>query len=74
MKVVPLKNDESPNYFEKVKKHLIPLYRNLKIGKAKKLSKEVKIDGCTGATYSTNAIQQNVKSALEYYEKNHKIK
>jgi len=33
------------------------------------LTEASKIDGCTGATMSTKALQQNIKAALEYYKK-----
>ena len=69
VKVVVLKNNETVPYFERIKKHLLPLYEGKKINKAKKLSQETKIDGCTGATYSTKAVQKNIRAALEYYEK-----
>ena len=68
IKVIPLSNKESPNYFEKVKKHLLPLFENVKVNNAKKVSKGRVPDGCTGATYSTRAVQANVEAALEYYQ------
>ena len=71
-KVVPLKNEESANYFAKVKKFLLPLYDNVKVSKAKKLADQTQVDGCTGATLSTKAVQKNIKAALDYYEK-HKL-
>lgn len=70
VKVVALRNEESPNYFEKVKKHLIPRYNNIRIKDAKKLTEETAVDGCTGATYSTKAVQKNIKAAIDYYETN----
>ena len=30
----------------------------------------MKVDGRTGATFSSDAIKENVKRALDYYEKN----
>lgn len=68
IKVAPLQNNESPNFFGKVKKFLLPLYNDLKVDKAKILSKEGVPDGCTGATYSSRAVQENISAALEYYE------
>lgn len=70
VKVVALKNNETVPYFERIKKFLLPLYEGRKLSKAKKLSSETKIDGCTGATYSTKAVQKNIRAAIEYYEKN----
>lgn len=69
VKIEALKNNETPGYFAKVTKFLLPLYSNTPLNKAKKLSKENKIDGCSGATFSTRAVQSNIEKALEYYEK-----
>ena len=71
VKVETLRNKESKNYFVKVTQNLIPLYDGLKISKAKKQTK-LTVDGCSGATLSTNAVQKNIASAIEYYEKNKK--
>lgn len=68
VKVVALKNEETPNIFEKVKKALLPLYAGMKVSKAKKQTARTQIDGCTGATYSTRAVQKNIAAALSYYE------
>lgn len=70
VKVLALKNEETVPYFARVKQFLLPLYNNLKVSKAKKLTKKTQVDGCTGATYSTKAVQKNISVALEYYEKN----
>ena len=70
IKVVALPNQESPGYFAKVKKALLPLFTGIKVSKAKKVSEQTQVDGCTGATYSTRAVQKNIKAALAYYEKN----
>ena len=67
-KVVALRNEETVPYFSRVKQFLLPLY-NLKISKAKKLAQRTDIDGCTGATFSTKAVQKNIKAAIDYYEK-----
>ncbi len=69
VKVVALKNEETVPYFTRVKESLLPLYNNLKLAKAKKLTEKTKVDGCTGATFSTKAVQKNISAALEYYEK-----
>ena len=69
VKVVSLPNQESKNYYAKVEKNLMKKFADLKLAKAKKLASEKKVDGCNGATYSTKAVQQNVKAALEYYQK-----
>ncbi len=69
VKVVSLPNQESKNYYAKVEKNLVKKFSDLKLAKAKQLAAEKKVDGCTGATYSTKAVQQNMKAALEYYQK-----
>ena len=67
VKVVALKNQETVTIFDKVKRSLLPLYSNLKVAKAKKLTEKTKVDGCTGATFSTKAVQKNIQAALSYY-------
>ena len=69
VKVVPLKNTETPGYFKKAVKGLLGLFVGLKISKAMELTEVARVDGCTGATMSTKALQQNIKAALEYYKK-----
>ena len=70
VKVVALQNQESPGYFSKVKKFLLPLFSDVKVSKAKKIVDQNTVDGCTGATFSTHAVQKNIKAALDYYERN----
>lgn len=70
VKVVALRNEETVPYFARIKKSLLPLYSGIKVSKAKKLTEKQKVDGCTGATISLKAVQKNIKSALDYYEKN----
>lgn len=65
VKVVMLKNQETPKYNARVKKQLVPLYENQKITK----KSTVEVDGVTGATFTSNAVKENVKRALEYYWK-----
>ena len=67
--MVALRIEETVPYFSGVKQFLLPLYNNLKISKAKKLAQRTDIDGCTGATFSTKAVQKNIKAAIDYYEK-----
>lgn len=62
VKVVPLKNSESPQYFAKVTKGLIPKMAG------KSLTKASKVDGVTGATYSSKAVKANVAAAVKYYK------
>lgn len=63
VKVVMLKNQETPKYNARVKKQMIPLYEDRKIAK----KKTVEVDGVTGATFTSDAVKENVKRGLEYY-------
>ena len=64
-KVEFLKNQETPKYFAKVKKNLLDKWNGVKVKDAKKL----KVDGVTGATYSSKAVIENVQLGLDYYSK-----
>ena len=66
VKVVLLKSMETPKYSAKVKKQMIPLYENLKLKK----NKPVSVDGVTGATFTSDAVKENVQRGLDYYWKN----
>lgn len=65
VKIVPLANSETRSYFNKVRKSLLNKWDGMKVEKA--LSADM--DGVTGATYSADAIKENVKRGLRYYKK-----
>ncbi len=65
VKIVPLKNQETPKFFAKVKQTLLPKAEGMKVTKAAKND----IDGVTGATYSSKAVKANIKAAADYYQK-----
>lgn len=65
VKIEALKNEETPKYFLKVKKTLLEKWNGLKVKDAQKL----KVDAVTGATYSSDAVIENVKLGLDYYQK-----
>lgn len=67
-KVEFLKNQETPKYFTRVKNALQGKWDGLKVKDAAAL----KVDGVTGATFSTDAVVKNVQLGLEYYQKNKK--
>ena len=61
-----LKSMESPKYYAKVKKALMDQWN----GKTVKEAKILQVDAVTGATFSSEAVIQNVQMALDYYQKN----
>ena len=67
VKIEALKNQETPKYFIKVKKALLDKWNGLKVKDAKNL----KVDAVTGATYTSDAVIENVKLGLDFYQ-NHK--
>lgn len=65
VKIEALKNQETPKYFIKVKKQLLDKWNDKKVSEAAKM----KVDGVTGATFSSDAVIKNVQLGLEYYQK-----
>lgn len=63
-KIEALKNQETPKYWAKVKRQLLTKWDGLKVSNA--LKQEV--DGVTGATFSSDAVKENVRLGLEYYK------
>ena len=63
-KVEFLKNQVTPKYFNQVKKSLLNKWDGLKV----KDAAAMKVDGVTGATFSSQAIIKNVQLALDYYQ------
>ena len=63
-KIEFLKNQETPKYMAKVKKALLNAWDGLKVKEAA----TKKVDGVTGATFSSDAITKNVQLGLEYYQ------
>lgn len=62
-KITPLRNKETPKYFQQAKK-VLGKFAGKTISKASKM----KVDGVTGATMSSDALVKNVKAGLEYYK------
>ncbi len=65
VKIEFLKNQETPKYFVKVKKLLADKWNDMKVNDALK----AQVDGVTGATFSSDAVKENVRLGLEYYKK-----
>lgn len=66
VKIEPLTNRESPQYFSKVKQGLLNKWYGMKASKAS----TTQVDGVTGATFSSKAVKENVKRGAKYYVKN----
>lgn len=66
LKIESLKNQETPKYFAKVKKQLLNKWDGKTVNEAMKM----KVDGVTGATYSSEAVIKNVQMGLKYYKRN----
>ena len=64
-KIEALQNEETPRYFAKVKKQLLSRWNGMTV----KAAKSAKVDAVTGATLSSNAVIENVKRGLDYYQK-----
>jgi uncharacterized protein with FMN-binding domain len=65
-KIEILKNQETPKYMVRVKKALLNAWDGLTVKEAK----AKKVDAVTGATFSSQAIIDNVQRGLAHYEKN----
>ncbi|MBQ6243750.1 MAG: FMN-binding protein [Bacteroidales bacterium] len=68
-KVVPLKNNETPEYFQKVLDS--PIFSALK-GKTVKEASEVQLDAVSGATWSSKAVIENIRLGLKQAAKKSK--
>lgn len=68
VKVEVLENREGPKYVNMVKKGIMDKWNGLKVKKAQ----ELKVDAVSGATYTSNAIKENVKLGLKYYSEHKK--
>lgn len=66
-KITPLAHEETPKYFARVQKILLPKYIGMNIKKAEK----AKVDAVTGATMTSKAVKENIKRGIAYYKKNH---
>lgn len=65
VKIEALKNEETPKYMAKVKKNLMSKWDGMKV----KDAQNQKVDAVTGATFTSDAIIQNIQLGLEYYKK-----
>ena len=65
VKVVPLKSQEGPKYVAKVKKGMLPKYEQMNVKKGTVQD----VDAVTGATFTSQAVQENIRRAVAYYKK-----
>lgn len=63
-----LANQESPKYMRRAERGIFPHY----IGKTVSQALKLKVDAVTGATYTSNALLQNIKLGLEQARKSGK--
>jgi len=62
---VLLKSQETPKYNARIKKQMLPQYEGMKVVKGK----TPQVDGVTEATFTSDAVKENVRRGLEYYFK-----
>ena len=63
-----LPNEETPRFFEMVKANLLSKWNGMTV----KQAATAKVEAVTGATYSSNAVKENVRLGVEYYQKHKK--
>lgn len=68
LSVKALANYETPRFFDRIAKELLPKFQNIEAAKAQD------VDCITGATMSSKAVKANVEAAKDYYEKHSKKK
>ena len=66
VKVVPLKTMDGPKYVAKVKNQMLTKYEGMKVDKKNALPK---VDGVTGATFTSDAMREHINRAIAYYQK-----
>ena len=67
-KIEALPNDETPRFFEMVKTGLLNKWNGMTV----KQAATANVDAVTGATYSSNAVKENVRLGVNYYQKHKK--
>jgi electron transport complex protein RnfG len=67
-KIEALPNEETPGFFARVQENLLNKWNGMTV----KQATTAKVDAISGATYSSNAVKENVRLGLEYYQKHKK--
>lgn len=65
VKVVVLENMDGPKYNAKVKKEMLTKYEGMDVKKGTVQD----VDAVTGATFTSKAMQENIRRAVDYYKK-----
>ena len=65
VKVEMLKSQDGPKYNARVKKQMLPQYEGVSVKK----TSVPDVDAVTGATFTSKAVQENIRRAVEYYHK-----
>ena len=65
VKVVPLKTLDGAKYVAKVKKDMLTKYEGANVKKGV----VPEVDGVTGATFTSDAMKENIRRAVDYYFK-----
>lgn len=68
VKIEALPNQETRSIFARVKRTLLDKWN----GNSVKTAAKMQVDAASGATYSSNAVKENVKRGLAYYKKHRK--
>ena len=63
LRIEALENEETPKYFDMVVKGLLKKWN----GKPVKTAEKQKVDAVTGATVSSEAVIENVRRGISYY-------
>ena len=67
-KIEALPNEETPGFFQRVKDGMMNKWNGMTVAQAATAN----VDAVTGATYSSNAVKENVKIGVKYYQKHKK--
>ena len=63
VKVKARPNQETPKYFQQVNRQLVPKFAGQSVSK----KRTPQVDAVTGATLSSNAVNENVRRGVAYY-------
>ena len=70
LRIESLENEETPKYFDMVEKKLMKKWNGMPV----KTAEKAKVDVVTGATVSSEAVIENVRRGISYYNYTNKKK